>query len=1071
MERDPTTVADLVEAAVAASPDATAVVAGDRSLTYAELDRRANRLASHLRSCGVGPDVAVGICLGRSVELAVALVAVLKAGGACVPLDPAYPAERLAFMVEDAAVAAVLTSARLAGRVPATAAPVLRLDADASRWAGEPADPPPRAVGPAHLAYLIYTSGSTGRPRGVMLTHRGLVDHHRAAVALYRLAPGDRVLQFCSISFDASIEELFPTWAAGATVVFRPDDAPLLGRSWWSWVDGQGLTVVNLPTGYWHAWARDLDARGDEVPPRIRLVVVGGEKALGPVYRTWMGLSGGRSRWVNVYGPTETTCMSTAWEAPPDGGLADDQDPPIGRPLPGTTVEVVDDGLRPVPAGVVGELLIGGPGVARGYRSQPALTAERFVTDPDGRRRYRTGDLVRELPDGTLDFVGRIDDQVKVRGFRVECGEVEAALARHPAVASAAVVARRDDAGSTQLSAYVVPRGGAALTAGDLRDLAADRLPAYMVPATFTVLGALPLTANGKVDRAALPMPDPAAGPPPTSPGGAAGRPRSPVEERLAAIWARVLGRDDVGLDDDFFGLGGHSLLATQVIAQVREELGTQTPLQAIFEAPTVAGLAALVEAEGGGPAAAPPLGPRRAMPGDRLSLSLAQEQMWRLEAAASPPGLYNVTVLHRFEGPVDPDALRAALAYLGGRHEVLRTRFGAEAGRPYQVVEPDAPPVELAVADLAAAQVDRPPDGDEPEGGGAGADGDEPGGSVELLRRVAEQDARPFDPAQPPLARASLLRAGGAGVLALTVDHLICDGTAASLLITEAVAAASAIGAGRAPDLGPLPLQFADFAAWQRAAVTDDVVRRQLAWWAAALDGMPLGPALPWDSRPPAPTRRVASAAVTVGPGTRAALDEVARSTSSTLFVVTLAAVQAVLARLGGTTDVVVSTTLSGRTRTELEHMVGMFSGFGRVRTDLSGDPTFTEAVARVRERVLGMFDNSDIPFMRVRRELLPDHPTGGIELVAALPVDFQYFRAAPHDHEVFFRGQLHPLGVTLLDDGAEIEVQLSYKPDFYRPQTVLGLAGGIERVLAAVGAHPSVRLSELPVTGRSGR
>ncbi|MGH9278937.1 MAG: amino acid adenylation domain-containing protein, partial [Acidimicrobiales bacterium] len=368
-------VPDLVEAAAARHPDAVAVVAGAAALTYAELDARANRLACDLQALGVGPDDRVGVRLGRSLDLAVALVGVQKAGGACVPLDPAYPDDRLADLIADAA-------------------PVAVLDGGLGPLAGVAA-PPPRAIGGEHLGYVIYTSGSTGRPKGVMLTHRGLVNHHLAVADLYGLGPADRVLQFCSIGFDASIEEMFPTWSGGGAVVFRPDDLPVLGRPWLAWLREQRITVMNLPTAYWHAWTRDVDRLGETVPECVRLVIVGGERALGPVCRTWARVSEGRSRWINVYGPTETTCMSTWYEA--DGAVSD-ADPPIGRPLANTTVKIVD-----------GELLIGGAGVARGYLNQPGPTAERFV---DGF--YRTGDLVRQRPDGDLEYVGRIDDQVKI---------------------------------------------------------------------------------------------------------------------------------------------------------------------------------------------------------------------------------------------------------------------------------------------------------------------------------------------------------------------------------------------------------------------------------------------------------------------------------------------------------------------------------------------------------------------------------------------------------------------------------------------------------------------------------
>ena len=1016
------TVADLVEAAAARHPDAVAVVTAHSSLTYAGLDAAANRLAHHLQALGVGPDARVGVCLGRSVDLAVALLAVLKAGGACVPLDPAYPEARLAHMLDDASPTAVLAAAPWTGRLPAgSPVPTVRLDADAGEWAGLPATPPARATGPGNLGYVIYTSGSAGGPKGVMLTHRGLVDHHRAAADLYGLAPGDRVAQFCSLGFDASIEEMFPTWAAGAAVVFRPDGLPVLGRPWLAWLRAARVTVLNLPTAYWHAWVRDLDGLDERVPAAIRLVVVGGERAGGSAYQAWRRVGGDRSRWVNAYGPAETTCMSTVWEG---GALADGRDPPIGRPRAGATVVVVDDDLRRVPAGITGELLIGGAGLARGYLGDPALTAERFVDDKAGNRVYRTGDLVRARADGDLEFMGRTDDQVKVRGFRVEPAEVEAALAHHPGVAAAAVVG-----GDDRLVAYVVGD----VTGADLREYLAVRLPPHLVPDAYLALDALPLTPNGKLDRAALPAPGTSGGPRPR---------RTAAEDRMAAIWARVLGADlaHLGPDDDFFDLGGHSLLATQVVAQVREEFGTDTALRAIFETPTLGGLAAVAAAEaeaGAGRQRFAPAGPRLVParprePGGLLPLSLAQEQMWDLEVAAAPPGLYNITALHRFDAWVDVALLRRALATVAERHEPLRTAFvpGGD-GRPRQVVAADIN-IDLRVA----------------EGGG------DPTG------RIAAQDALAFDLARPPLWRAGLFPLDGGGArLAVTLDHLVCDGTGAAIFMAELLAVL---------DRRPLPaleVQFADFAGWQRAHVTDDVLDRQLAWWAATLDGAPLGPAVAFDRLPAAPTRRVASAAVAIGPAARAGLEDVARATNSTVFTVAAAGVGALLGRHGGTADVVMSTTLSGRTRAEVEGLVGMFSGIGRLRADLAGDPPFAPLVGRVRERVLGMFEHQDVPFMRVRRSLWPDFPSGGAQLAAALPVEFQYFHV-DDDVDLFFRGQLHPLSVTLLDDGVALSGTLSYKLDFYRPETVDRLARDLERLFLAVSRDPSLRLSQLPVS-----
>jgi len=887
-----------------------------------------------------------------------------------------------------------------------------------------------------------------------VLTHRGLVNHHRAAVDLYALGPDDRALQFCSIGFDASIEEIFPSWAAGATVVLRSDDVPILGRGWLAWLKAQQVSVLNLPTAYWHEWARDLDRLGEVVPDDVRLVIVGGEKAQGTALRTWLAVGGSRPRWVNAYGPTEATCMTAVYERPQDGAAEyfdDKGDPPIGRPLPNTTARVVDERGEPVPPGVTGELLVGGVGLARGYLNHPALTAERFVDFPAGEgspeRLYRTGDLVRMSARGVLEYVGRLDDQVKIRGFRVECGEVEAALVQHPLVAGAVVIARQDPPGDRKLVGYVVARGSVAATPTELRRFLSDRLPDHMVPSTFLTLDSFPLTSHGKVDRAGLAQTDPK--------DLVADRilvmPGTESEKHVASIWARVLNIDvtSVSIDDDFFALGGHSLLATQVIAQIREEFGTETPLRAIFTAPTVADLAALVAGETKGAVQGPPLTAQPREPHARFPLSVAQEQMWAFELTADPPGLYNVTAIHRFDGPVDEGFLRNALAYMVERHETLRTSFVVEGGLPHQVVGP-ARPIALTVSDIRAASADER--------------------DAEVLHRTAEHDAKPFDLTRAPLVRAQLLRLNGdTSQLLVTLDHLICDGTSAAIFMSELLTAYDALHLHRLPDLPPIEIQFADFACWQRQWLTDQVLDGQLAWWTGALKGMPLGPAVPFDRVPAAPSRRISSQTFTITSDSYNRIRHLARASQTSVFIVCAAAVAAVLSREGGMTDIVVSTTLSGRQRAELEGLIGTFAGVGRIRTDLSGDPSFIDIVDRTRTSVLGMFEHQDIPFLRVREALVPDFPTVGPAIAAALPVELGYFHTPggeSAEQELFFRGQLHPLSITLLDDGAEIRGTLSYKLDFYDPGTVTRLREDLPRVLEAVTRTPSVRLSQLQIS-----
>ena len=1062
------TLADLIEDQVARTPAAVAVVGRTGSLTYADLDARANRLAHQLQSLGVGPEVVVGVCAGRSLEMAVGLLGVLKAGGACLPLDPSYPSPRLALMLADSGAAVVLTVDALAGRLPPHEVRTLLLDADQDNRSDQPCLPPPRSVAPDNLAYLIYTSGSTGVPKGVMLAHRGLVHHNRVIARRFGLVPADRVLQFCSISFDVSFEEMFPSWASGATVVLRADDLPVLGGEWLQWLREQEITVLNLPAAHWHEWARDLRSRGELLPATVRLVVVGGEKVLGSAYRTWMSVGGDRARWMNGYGPAESSVTVTVYEPGP-GTVSDGRDPPIGRPVEGATVHLLDDEGNPVDDGVAGELYVGGEGLARGYLGRADLTAERFVPDSfggrPGARLYRTGDVGRTLPGGDIEFVGRIDHQVKVRGFRIESEEVEAALTAHPEVSEAVVVAREDSPGEKRLVAYVVGGDGSdgGPTAGDLRRFLAGRLPPFMVPSAFVRLDALPLTPNGKVDRPALPAPAydrPDLSTPRTAP-------RTPTERTVVAIWSDVLGIADLGVDDDFFELGGHSLLATQVVARAREAFAGEIPLGAIFEHPTVAGLAAVIDARVAGRVAVPPLLPQPRPPGARFPLSLAQEQMLGLELAASPPGLFNVTALHRFSGPVDVDALRRALEYLVDRHESLRTGFRAGPGEPYQVVEPAAA-VELSVRGLDAAVA-----------------GTAEERQAELQRIVAEHDARPFDVSAPPLFRAQLVELGeGDSRLVVTFDHLVCDLTSAYIFLGELTTAYEALADGRQPELSPLPVQYADFAFWQRQWLTEDRLAAQYEYWRKVLTGMPMGPAVPFDRVPTQPTRRIARRPVAVPPELYAPLQRLARSARATPFVVCVAAVKALMSRAGGVTDVVLSTTLSGRQRNELDGVMGMFAGVGRMRTDLSGDPTFVDLLGRVRATVLGLFEHQDIPFMRVRDALFPDFPKQQdyVRTAAVIPVELLYFHAA-HDHwapgsgvverpgteepvdDLFFRGQLQPLSLTFVDDGSQMWAHFSYKLDFYDEATIERLASGLERLLAAVAADPGLRLSELPV------
>jgi amino acid adenylation domain-containing protein len=592
----------LFEAQVARTPAAVAVICQGTALTYRQLDERANQLAHALRRLGVGPETLVGLCLPRSLELAVGVLGILKAGGAYLPLDAETPAARLGFLLRDARPRVLIVHTD----IPALAAEIERLSGpgrplmltlDPEGLASQPTTRVPDVDPGAdlnRLAYVVYTSGSTGTPKGVLVEHRALACRLLAAQAHYRYQPHDRVLQFAALSFDAATEELLTPWLSGAAVLLRPDAVLASFVELHRFIEAEQLTVLNLPTAYWHAWVEDLLQTGTPIPARVALVIVGGERVLPEWLRAWQTMAGSRVRWINAYGPTEATITATLYEAPATPRQLPGCPVPIGHPIAGTEAYVLDEHCRQVPIGVPGELYLGGDGLARGYLNAAALTAERFVPNPfvgpsRSPRVYRSGDRVRYRPDGHLEYLGRIDDQVKIRGVRVEPAEIEAVLSRYEPVQAAAVVAHTDARGEVDLIAYLVPRHPAAsVDVAAVRRFLHQHLSTPMVPTAFVPLPTLPLLPSGKVDRRALPRPD---GPTTTYQA-----PRTPVETQLVDLWTQVLRRERVGIHDDFFQLGGHSLLATQFLSRLRDRCGVELPLRQLFEQPTIAGLAPLIE-------------------------------------------------------------------------------------------------------------------------------------------------------------------------------------------------------------------------------------------------------------------------------------------------------------------------------------------------------------------------------------------------------------------------------------------------------------------------------------------
>ncbi|RKH41422.1 non-ribosomal peptide synthetase, partial [Corallococcus sicarius] len=938
----------LVEAQVACTPDAVAVTFEGTSLTYAQLDARANQLAWHLRELGVGPEVRVGLLLERSLELVVALLATLKAGGAYVPLDPSFPAQRLAWMFEDARPAVVLAQERLVTRFPVRDVPVFCLDSQWTAVERQPSETPPPAASEEALAYVIFTSGSTGRPKGAMNAHPGIINRLLWMQGAQPLSPDDVVLQKTPFSFDVSVWEFFwPLMTGARLVVARPGGhqdpgylADLIAR--------EHVTTTHFVPSMLQAF---LEEPGLERCASLRRVVCSGEALpLELAERCLARLP--TIRLHNLYGPTEAAVEVTAYECV-RGALG--RSVPIGYPVANTDIRLLDASLRPVPQGVPGELFIGGVQVGRGYLGRPDLTAERFIpdgySDTPGARLYRTGDVARWLPDGAIEYLGRADFQVKVRGLRIELGEIESALEQHPTVQQAVVVARAGlTASDTRLVAYLVGRTGLpAVETEALRAFLVERLPEYMVPATFVPLAALPLTSSGKVDRRALPAADIAMAVTP-----AYVAPRTPTEERLASVWAELLRVERVGVHDDFFALGGHSLLATQLLSRIRAAFQFELPLRAVFKTPTLAALASAMD-EAQGRSTGPQAPPLRPVPRDGgLALSFAQQRLWFLEQLQPGSIAYNLPGIVELEGALQAGALRQALDALVQRHEVLRTTFVPGPQGPVQRIASDAA-CPFEAVDLGALPAHER--------------------ESRLQSLIAEQARQPFDLARGPLFRAVLVRLEETRhVLLVLTHHIASDGWSTGILVRELVALYRAFASDQAPALPPLPLQYADFAAWQRQWLQGDVLATQLSWWREQLAGAPPLLMLPTDRpRPAVQTFAGSQVAVRLPRKLSEAVHTVAKREGATPFMVLLAAYQLLLSRYAGQEDVSVGAPVAGRTRSETEGLIGFFVNTLVLRARIDPRASFRMLLAQVRATTLSAFEHQDVPFEKLVEELQP--------------------------------------------------------------------------------------------------
>ncbi|HET6230713.1 MAG TPA: amino acid adenylation domain-containing protein [Longimicrobiaceae bacterium] len=933
----------LFAAQAAATPDALAIEFGASHLSYAELDALSSRLATHLRSLGVGIESRVGVSMERSAEFVVTLLAILKTGAAYVPLDPSYPADRLAFMLDDSQIGVLLVEDALPEALASFTGTIISLSGDAERIAAESPASPEISVFPESLAYVVYTSGSTGKPKGIGIPHQAVVRLVRESNYV-QLISDDRVAQVSNASFDAATFEVWGALLNGASLIGIDRDVTLSPERFVMALREMRIGTMFLTTALFNQIAREIPDGFSSLDN----VLFGGE-AVDPSAVRAVLHAGGPTRLLHVYGPTESTTFATWHQV--DAVDEDAGTVPIGAPLSNTTTYVLDREMQPVPVGVTGELYIGGDGLARGYLGRAGLTAERFVPNPfiGGQRLYKTGDAVRWNASGAIEFVGRLDEQVKIRGFRIELGEIEAALSSHASVRDVTVIAGEDVPGNKRLVAYVVASTESVdVDAAVLRAHLTASLPEYMVPSAFVTLDALPLTPNGKVNRRALPAPELSAD------AESYVAPRNAAEEVVAGVWSEVLGVERIGVHDNFFEMGGHSLLATQVVTRIRNAFGSQLPLRALFEAPTVAGLAAKVEAARAdtAPAAMPPVTPA---PRDgEIPLSFAQERMWFLDQMEPGTATFNMPAPLLIHGPLDAAALERALGGVVQRHESLRTSFPQVGGKPVQRISP-AGPAALPVLDLAhLPETER---------------------RRELDRLTAEDVRAPFDLASGPLFRARLIRlTEDEHALLLNVHHAVSDGWSTGVLMTDLDALYAAFRDGRASPLAPLPVQYADFAVAQRAWLTGEVLETQLGYWRDRFATLPAPLDLPTDRpRPAVQTHRGGLERFRLPAELADALDALARREGATLFMVLLAAFKLLLSRYTGQADVTVGTPIAGRTRPELEGLVGLFLNTLALRTDLSGDPDFRALLARVRETTLGAYGHQDVPFERVLEEEKP--------------------------------------------------------------------------------------------------
>ena len=1076
----------LIAEQAAKKPAAIAVVFEDLQLTYAELNHQANRLAHYLRCLGVEKEAIVGIFLEKSLDLIVTVLAILKSGAAYLPLDPSYPSDRLEFMLEDANPPVIITTSLLNEHLPHHRSQVICLDLDREILTQQPSENPSNQTQNDSLTYIVYTSGSTGKPKGVTIEQSSLVNAYLGWEAAYHLTTATTShLQMASFSFDVFAGDFVRALCSGSKLVLCPRDLLLESKQLYALICREKVDCAEFVPAVLRNLVEYLERTNQQLG-FMNVIAAGSDSWYLSEYKQIQSLCGAQTRLINSYGVSEATIDSTYFET----NLVDvagDRLIPIGRPFPNTEIYILDRQLQPVPIGVPGELHLGGIGLARGYLNRPDLTDSKFIPNPfqtsrgetakrssNCDRLYKTGDLARYLPDGNIEFLGRIDYQVKIRGFRIELGEIEALLAQHSEIRETAVIVREDGSGDKRLFAYIVPTQAQTFTVDDLRNFLARSLPNYMIPAGWAMLDALPMTPNGKIDRRALLAYNPlnpvvstatiapiASSQPnsitfltahPVDPSAIA--PTTRTEEILVGIWAKVLGLDTVSINDNFFELGGHSLLAAKMIGDCYQTFDRELSLRELFGSPTVAGLAQIIDRhqQPETKLANYQIIPRRANP-DRAKLSFVQQRLWFLHQLQPDGTEYQFQLAIRLNGVLNLAALQQSLDTIVARHETLRTNFINEDGHPVQVIH--APQsLALRLIDLQ----DCPPTARDSQ----------------LTQLLKQEYQRPFNLAEDLILRGCLFKLAPAEhVLLLVTHHIVFDGWSISILWQELSSLYSTCCQGLPPSLPALPIQYADFAEWQHQQLGDRELDHQLQYWKQQLAGANPLLELPTDySRPPIQTYAGASQSFVIDRHLVESLKALGIQTGATLFMVLLAAFQTLLYRHTDQEDIIVGTPFAGRNRAETDPLIGFFVNTLVLRTDCSGNPSFQELLGRVRQIALSAHDNQDLPFDRLVQELQPErslsyHPLCQVMFIFQnlSTIDLELLDLTVNALEVESDTTNFDLSIELEEISAGLKCWFRYNTDLFDATTIERMMIHFQTLLEGIVAAPEQRLADLPI------